>query len=65
MPLPYPEDLLAWNTLATVELSQALLDLLVQEAALVKETQSFLNDLLGGVIATCGQLFTNELLGVA
>lgn len=58
------EDLLAGNSLTTIELGESLLDLLIQSAALVEEAQAFSNDLLGRSVVAAVQLFSNDLLGV-
>jgi hypothetical protein len=58
------EDLLAGNSLTSIELGESLLDLRIQSAALVEEAQAFSNDLLGRIIVTAVQLFSNDLLGV-
>jgi len=58
------KDLLAGNSLTTIELGESLLDLLIQGATLVEQAQALSDDLLGRIVVAAAQLFSNDLLGV-
>jgi len=60
------EDVLTRDALATVELGETFLDLLVQPLSplLVQKAQALANDLLGRIVASAGHFLANELLDV-